>query len=92
LAWFLFQQGLSAAMRSNCHLGAPPLGTVWGIFSLLLCALSGASARPATWPSSLEANRMPRFLAYLAVIGAGFFALAIAFQTLATLIVPPCIR
>jgi hypothetical protein len=91
LAWFLFQQGLSATMRAYCRAGGPPIGVLWGVGSLILCALAAWLAWPATRSSGLEVQHASRFLALLALIGAGLFALAVFFQTLATLVVPPCV-
>lgn len=90
-SWFLFQQGLSAAMRAQCRAGAAPIGPTWGVCALLLCGVAVWLAWPARQASDLEARQVPRFLALLALIGAGMFALAIAFQTLATLVIPPCV-
>jgi hypothetical protein len=90
-AWFLFQQGSSATMRARCAAAAPPIGLVWGVASLLLCVFAAWLALPASRPSDLEGRQVPRFLAVLALIGAGIFALAIVFQTLAILVIPPCV-
>ncbi len=92
LAWFLFQQGLSATMRATCHAGGPPIGPIWGAISLIFCAFSAWLAWPAQHWSPLEGREVLRFLARLAMIGAGLFALAIGFQLAATLIIPPCIN
>jgi hypothetical protein len=91
LAWFQFQQGLIVAMRGRCTAGAPPVGLVWGLVSLALCLLAMWLAGSSSRPSDLEGRQVSRFMALLALIGAGLFALAIIFQTMAILIVPPCI-
>jgi hypothetical protein len=92
LAWFLFQQGLSGLMRVRCGAGGPPLGPLWGGAGLLLCIV----ALWLAWPAGTRPIRADRpvstFIARMAMLGAGVFALAILFQTLATLIVPPCVR
>ncbi len=89
LAWFLFQQGLSGLMRVRCGAGGPFVGPLWGGSSLILCGL-------ALWLACTAAIRADRpvstFIARMAMLGVGVFALAILFQTLATLIVPPCVR
>ena len=87
-AWFLFQQGLAMTLRGQCTAAGIPLGPVWGVLSLAACA---AAARLA-WSRRSGGTASDRFLARLALFGAGLFALAIAFQTLATLVVPPCAR
>ena len=91
LTWFLFQQGLSMAMRAKCEAAAPPVGLLWGVASLLLCAFAGWLAWPVARSTRLEGEQIPRFLALLALIGAGIFALAICFQTVAIMVIPPCI-
>jgi hypothetical protein len=88
VAWFLFQQGLSMALRGRCAAAGIPLGPLWGVLSLAVC---GVAARLA-WSRLGGGTASDRFLARLALLGAGLFALAIVFQTLATLIVPPCAR
>ncbi len=92
LAWFVFQQGLSGVMRARCGAGGPSLGPIWGGLSLMLCAL----ALWLAWPAGARKVRAERsilvFIARLAMLGAAVFALAILFQTLATLVVPPCVR
>lgn len=91
LSWFLFQQGLSASMRGHCGTGGPPIGPLWGAGALVLCGVSVWLAWPARHASEFEGNQVQRFLALLALIGSGIFALAISFQTVATLVIPPCI-
>lgn len=87
-AWFAFQQGLSMTLRGQCETAGVPLGPIWGVVSLALCA---GAARLA-WSRRAGGTGADRFLAHLARLGSGLFGLAIAFQTLATLIVPPCAR
>jgi hypothetical protein len=87
-AWFLFQQGLAITMRGQCGAAGIPLGPLWGVLSLAVC---GAAARLARSRLS-GGTASDRFLSRLALFGAGLFALAIAFQALATVIVPPCAR
>jgi hypothetical protein len=65
-----------------------PLGPIWGLVSLVLCGVAACLA----WSRIGGGTGSDRFLARLALLGAWLFALAIAFQTLATLIVPPCAR
>jgi hypothetical protein len=86
-AWFIFQQGLSMTLRASCASAGMPSGTIWGGVSLLACVAASWLARPA------EMTRGSRqFVSRLAQLSAGLFGLAIIFQTLATMIVPPCAR
>ena len=87
-AWFAFQQGLSMTLRGACTAAGAPLGPLWGAVALLLCAGAGRLA----WSRRSGGTGADRFLALLALLGAGLFGLAIAFQAIATLIVPPCAR
>jgi hypothetical protein len=85
--WYLYQQGLAMTLRGDCAAAGVPLGSLWGAVSLMVCIGTGWWARPRPGHSP---NR--RFLALLATLAAGLFTLAILFQTLATLIIPPCAR
>jgi hypothetical protein len=86
-AWFLFQQGLSVLLHADCSRSG--VGTAWGFASLIAC---GVAFRIA-WPlRKREGALVNPWLAQLALVVAGFFALAVAFQTLALLMVPPCLR
>jgi len=87
LAWFLFEQGLSALLHWDCRRSG--LGIAWGIASLIACVLAFRIA----WPFRTRAGAFANpWLARLALVAAGVFALAIAFQTLALLMVPSCVR
>lgn len=87
LAWFGFQQGLSAVLHARCDLSG--LGLVWGVASLAICGVAAWLARPL---ARRNGDRLAMlWLARLALMLAGIFALAITFQTLAILLVPPCV-
>jgi hypothetical protein len=86
VAWYVFEQGLGFTLRGSCTAAGSPAGPVWGLFSLAACALAGWLALPV----ARGEDRTDAFVAKLALLAAGLFALAIAYQTLATLIVPPC--
>lgn len=93
LAWYLDEQGWGQAVRLACASGGPPLGPMVGVAALLACAGAAILAWPAARRSVAEPGDQARsFLAWLAVGLAGAFALAIVFQTLATVITPPCAR
>jgi predicted Co/Zn/Cd cation transporter (cation efflux family) len=87
VAWFGFQQGLSALLHARCDLAG--WGIVWGVASLAACALAAWFARPlARRGGDLLASL---WLARRGLAIAGIFGLAITFQTLAILLVPPCV-
>jgi hypothetical protein len=88
VSWYVFQQGLGMTLRGDCKYAGFPLGTVWGVASLVVCAAAAGMALVGV------RNRTggDQFLARIAMLSAGLFALAIAYQTLATAIIPPCAR
>lgn len=90
LAWMVFEYGFGSALRPACRAVGTWLGPAWGGASLLACALAALLA----WRSAADAEEgtVAVWLARVTMLGAGVFALAIAFQTTATLIVPPCVR
>ena len=85
--WFLFEQGLSALLHADC--GRWGVGLAWGVASLALCGLAVRIA----WPLRGDHGALSDpWLARLGLVLAGLFGLAIAFQTLAILMVPACLR
>ena len=86
VTWFVFEQGLSALLHADCSQTVAGLG--WGIASLALCALAVRIAWTLRATTGALANP---WLARLAIIIAGIFALAIMFQILAILMVPACV-
>lgn len=86
LGWFAFQQGLSILLRADC--GRTGWGIAWGLASLGLCALA---VRLSWRLGRHEGTLAEPWLARLATALAALFALAIAFQTLAIAVVPPCV-
>lgn len=84
VAWYGDQQGLSLMLSGACR-AVLWAGPVLGVFALLLCGV-------AAWLARAAPPQAYGWLGRLAQLGAGLFALAIAFQLLATLIVPPCAR
>ena len=93
LAWFSYEIGLSAVVRTICHKGGPPVGPVTGAAALALCGLAVWLAAPRAVGATDNADEKPRrFLARLSIGFAALFGLAIAYQLLATLMVPPCAR
>jgi hypothetical protein len=86
IAWFTFEQGLSALLHWDCRLWSA--GILWGLASLGACCLAVRLAWPLRRPAGPLADP---WLGRLAIAVAGIFALAISLQTLATLIVPACV-
>lgn len=91
-AWFVFQQGVGGPLHVNCAVGRPWLGPLWGGASLLLCGVAARIAWPQARVEGEGIRGVVPWLARVALLSAGVFALAILFQTLATLIVPSCAR
>lgn len=85
-AWFAFQQGLSALLHADCTRAG--WGIAWGIASLAGVAF----ALRLVWPLRRHEGELANpWLARLAAVLCGIFALAIAFQTLAVAMVPACV-
>jgi hypothetical protein len=90
-AWFTYEVGLAGALRASCLAVGNGLGVGWGLGGLLVCALAAALAWPLAKPAD-DQSPSSLWLARVALFGSGAFALAIAFQTVGTLIVPSCAR
>ena len=91
-AWFGFEAGLAWVVKVRCDVAGGWVAWAWGGASLLVCAAAIALVWPMmARPAGPDTPSRP-WLARVAVLMAGMFALAIAFQTLATLMVPPCVR
>lgn len=88
IAWLLFEYGLGTALGHHCHAVGSWLGLSWGGLSLIACLVAAVIARRVAGAAD---DALPRpWLGRIALLGAAVFALAILYQTLATLIVPPC--
>ena len=92
LAWYGFEIGLASVLRVTCAPIGAWLGSAWGAAALALCAVAAAVAWPLAARPPNDRTTSPAWLAAIALVTAGIFALAIAFQTLATVIVPPCLH
>jgi len=90
-AWYVFEVGLASVLKVTCAPVGEWLGVAWGGASLLACAIAAALAWPYAHPAADRTPPRP-WLARIALLLSGLFALAIAFQTLSVLIVPPCVR
>ena len=91
LAWYGAQQGLGYVVRLQCAAAVGP-GALAGAFALLACAAAAWLAVGVRRDEPSPPGRADSVRRAVAVLGAGVFALAIAFQTLAVLIVPSCAR
>ncbi|SFK47983.1 hypothetical protein SAMN03159338_4312 [Sphingomonas sp. NFR04] len=90
LAWYVFEVGLGSVLKVRCAPVGNGLGLGWGVTSIAVCAGAMAIAWPCARPAGDQTP--PRaWLSRVALLLAAIFALAIAFQTLAVLIVPPCV-
>jgi hypothetical protein len=78
-------------LKEACEPVGAGVGIAAGLASLAICALAAGLAWPAARRPDAEAVSRP-WLSRLALVLSGIFALAIAFQTLSVLIVPPCVR
>ena len=89
--WFLYQQALAGPLRLACGLGWPWLGPAFGVASLMCCALAARIALP--WTRAPRSGRpVDAWIARVALLIAAVLTLPIMFQTLAAVIVPPCVR
>lgn len=92
LAWMTFEYGLAVALWPACERVGEGLGLAWGMGALCACLAAAFSA----WRCiNLSAERpdvtsVTGWMGKVALIGSGFFALAITLQSIATLIVPSC--
>jgi hypothetical protein len=88
--WFIHQQGGANANYWDCRFGGPlwtlALGLVCGLVVIAGGWLSWASRRAA----GEDAPATRRFSGLVGAATAAIFLMAIAFQTLASLIVPSC--
>ena len=91
-AWALHHQIGSDVTFSDCGLGGPwligGLGLVFGLVAVAGGLVSWRTRHAGPDREGREESR--RFAAFVGVAGAGFFLLAIVFQTLAGFIVPAC--
>jgi hypothetical protein len=90
VAWYGFEVGLASVLKVSCTPVGSWLGVVWGLASVLACAVATGLA----WHDAHGGERTTSrpWLAWIALLLSGVFALAIAFQTLGVLIVPSCVR
>jgi len=92
LAWICFEYGAAMSLRGACAAIGGWAGLLWGVGSLAVCCVAAWIARSAAAAGAGPNPPVRPWLARIAMLGAGVFALAITFQTVATLIVPGCAR
>ena len=91
VSWYVFEVGLGSVLKVRCAPVGDWLGLAWGVASLVACGVAMALAWPCARPAGDQTP--PRaWLSRVALLLAGIFALAIAFQTLGVLIVPSCVN
>jgi hypothetical protein len=83
--WALHQQGLTSLLHFDCHLGSPTKGLM--SFVVLGIVLIGSGIVSWRWRGDTE---LQRFIGIASAGAAALFFLAIAFQTVATFILPGC--
>ena len=88
LTWYIFQQGMGHVVHVHCAI-AGWVGPAWGGVSLVVCGGAALLARKRADPQLITVHP---WICRVALLGAGVFALAIGFQTLAITIVPACVR
>jgi hypothetical protein len=91
LAWYAFEVGLASTLMVACKPVGGWLGIAAGAASISVCAVAARLAWPYARPAGDQTPTRP-WLARVALLLSGVFALAIAFQTLGILIVPACVR
>jgi hypothetical protein len=88
----LHHQVLSDMLRFDCRLGDPLKGMLAAVAVLVVMGLgawfSWESVRGKDVETAQDATR--RFIARLSVMTAALLAVAVVWQTLATVVVPPC--
>jgi hypothetical protein len=89
LAWSLHHQVSSDALHFGCGAGLGPLAVAGGVLALLVALAGGWMSWRA---STADAPAGHRFVGRVMALCAAIFALVIAMQTIASLLVPPCAR
>lgn len=89
LAWIGAQQGMADLEYLACKAGGPPLGPLIGLAAAGLCILCGWLSWSANGPGL---RGLKRFLCLASAGVSGIFAAGALLLTLASLVVPPCVR
>lgn len=90
--WVLSDQAGSDLAQLDCASARPPVMLAIGAAGLF-CVIGGSFMALSCRQSRADAAGgadVDRFIAGTGLLAAGIFALAIIFQTMASLIIPPC--
>ena len=91
LAWGAHQQALADVLRFDCAAVSPARAVAAAIAALVLCVVGAALSWRVARHQGSDGGGHP-FVAWLSILGAGIFALAILMQAMASLTVPGCFR
>lgn len=83
--WALHQQGFTSLLHFDCHLGSGGKGVASFVVLAIVLVASGI----VSWRAR-GATELHRFIGAASAMAVALFLLAIAFQTVATLILPGC--
>jgi protein-S-isoprenylcysteine O-methyltransferase Ste14 len=89
LAWSLHHQVSSDALHFGCDTEVGPLAVAGGVLALFVALAGGWMSWRA---SGADAPSGHRFVGRMTALCAGIFALVIAMQIIASLLVPTCAR
>jgi hypothetical protein len=92
IAWLVMHQGLGNAIYFDCDIGNPVAATAVGVVCFVILAAGGwASWLSRCSPGSAGPEPQSRFfLSMISLLLCGLFAVTVALQLLAGLILPGC--
>ena len=85
----MYQQVVSDALHFDCNSTSGSAGIAWGVLALLVVA-GGAFVSWRALPAEAANNALRRFIAHLSLMAAMLACLGIAFELLATALLPGC--
>jgi hypothetical protein len=91
LAWALHHQVLADSLRFDCSAVSPPRAIAAVVIALVLCVCGAAVSWAGTRNASGEGSGR-KFVAWMSILCAGIFALAVLMQAMASFTVPGCFR
>lgn len=89
VAWAIHHQAGSNQVIFDCRLGDSGFVTALGLMMILVCAVS-AGLSWMSQPKDAAAFELRTLASHLGGLSGAMFALALTFQTMATLMLPPC--
>ena len=89
IAWAIHRQAGADHVVFDCRLGGSEFVTAIGLVMILVCAVS-AGLSWLSRPRASVAFELRTLAAYLGGLSGAMFALALTFQTMATLMLPAC--